>query len=376
MRFTRFAMERWQSTYEHRVRYNLSESGVHPLSVQELLELAGVGDLRELAAIRLGYGQSNGSDPLRETIASLYPGAGPDHVVATVGGAEANLAATWRLVEPDEPVAVMLPNYMQIPGLVESLGGVVHPFRLVEDQAWQPDLDALRSGLEAGARCIVVTHPNNPTGATLTEDSMRGILDLAHRYGAWILADEVYRGAEVRGPETASFWGRHDRVIVTHSLSKAYGLPGLRVGWVVAPPEVAADLWARTDYTTIVPASLSDRLARVALEPGTRERVLARTRAIIRENLEVLTAWLDGQGGLFQYRRPDAGAICYVRYDAPVRSVDLAEKLRVEQEVLIVPGAHFGMDAFVRLGFGLPRNELETALDRLGEAFRQVVASV
>ncbi len=201
------------------------------------------------------------------------------------------------------------------------------------------------------------------------------MIALAQRSGAWILADEVYRGAEVGEVETPSFWGRYDRVIVTNSLSKAYGLPGLRVGWVVAPAEVVADLWARTDYTTITVASLSDALARAALQPETRARVLARTRGIIRENLAVLTDWLEEQDGLFHYRPPDAGAICYVRYEAPMGSTALAEKLRVEQDLLVVPGDQFGMDRYLRIGFGPPRAELQVALGRLEEAFREVLAS-
>ena len=145
MTFLPFLMERWQSTYEHRVRFNLSESGVHPMTVRELLDLA---DSRlDIGAIRLGYGQSNGSDALRERIAALYPGATDACVVATTGGAEANFAATWYLAATKRTAAVMLPNYMQVPGLVESAGGTVLPFHLREEDAWQPDLDELRAAL-------------------------------------------------------------------------------------------------------------------------------------------------------------------------------------------------------------------------------------
>lgn len=371
MRFTPFAMERWQSTYEHRVRFNLSESGVHPLTLGELLELTG---LEGLGDVGLGYGQSNGSDALRATIAALHPGTADDQVLVTAGGAEANFATCWHLLEPDGPVAVLLPNYMQIPGLVSSFGGRVLPVHLREDAGWQPDLDQLTDALEAGARFILVTNPNNPTGVALSPPTMDRVVELARRHGAWILSDEVYRGAEVGETETPSFWGRYERVIVTNSLSKAYGLPGLRVGWVLAPADVRSDLWARTDYTTITVASLSDALAHAALQPDNRDRILARTRRIIRENLAVLSEWLDGQDGLFHYQPPDAGAICYVRYEAPMGSTALAEKLRVEQDLLVVPGDQFGMDHYLRIGFGPPRAELEVALDRLEGAFREVLA--
>jgi aspartate/methionine/tyrosine aminotransferase len=364
-------MERWQSTYEHRVRYNLSESGVHPLAVSELLALAGA-DPDMLNRLRLGYGQSNGSDALRASIAALYPGATDANVLVTVGGAEANFASAWQLVEPGDAVAVMLPNYMQIPGLSESFGARVLPFPLREEDGWRPDLDALARALEDGARVILVTNPNNPTGRILEPEAVDHIVELAVRHGAWIIADEVYRGAELEGAETPSFWGRTDRVLATNSLSKAYAIPGLRIGWVVGPEEIVASLWGRTDYTTIAPATISDHLAVLALEASTREKIFERTRGIIRRNLRSLRAWLDGRADLFRYTPPDAGAICTIRYDAPIGSSALAEKLRVEKDVLVVPGDHFGMDHFVRIGFGPPPSELTEALGRVAEAFEEI----
>jgi aspartate/methionine/tyrosine aminotransferase len=371
VRFTPFAMERYQSTFEHRVRINLSESGVHPLTVDELLEIAGadagVGD------IRLGYGQSNGSDELRDRIAALYSDADDSNVLVTVGGAEANFTCFWHLFETEQKAAIILPTYGQVPGLMESFEGRIMPVHLVEDNDWQPDLDALEAALEAGARFVLITNPNNPTGAALTDASMDAIAEMTERHGAWIMADEVYQGAENGTETTRSFWGCHDRVLVTNSLSKAYGLPGLRLGWVLGPSELVAKLWGHTDYTTIAVASVSDALACVALEPETRGRIMARTRGIVRANLGLLEGWMAAQEGRFSYRPPDAGAICYAKYDAPVNSTDFAEKLRTEKSVLVVPGDHFGMDSFLRIGFGNPEDELLEGLALVRDAFDEVV---
>lgn len=372
MKYTPFRMERWQSTYENRVEINLSESGVHPMTVAELLALAGHSG--GVDGVRLGYGQSNGSDELRDRIAALYPGATEASVLVTVGGAEANFVAHWHLLERDRPASVMLPNYMQVPGMVENFGASILPFHLLEETGWQPDLDQLEDALEQGASFILVTNPNNPTGAVLTEQSMDGIVALAEQYGAWILSDEVYRGAEVRGEETQSFWGRTERVLVTNSLSKAYGLPGLRLGWLVGPPELVKDLWGRTDYTTISPSTLSDFLATVALETATRDKILQRTRGIVRENFAALQEWIGTQQGLFSYRPPDAGAICYMRYHPEINSSVFAEKLRAEKDLLVVPGDHFGMDRYLRIGFGNPHDELMEALGRIAEAFVELGA--
>ncbi|MBM4183755.1 MAG: aminotransferase class I/II-fold pyridoxal phosphate-dependent enzyme [Gemmatimonadetes bacterium] len=370
MRYAPFRMERWQSTYEHRVRYNLSESGVHPLTVRELLELAG--SRLDPDQVRLGYGQSNGSDELRALIAAMYPGATDASILVTVGGAEANFASFWNLMETGGKAAVVLPAYGQGAGLLESFGGWLMPVPLLESDAWQPDLAALEHALAGGARFVLVTNPNNPTGAALSSESMDRIVELTDRHGAWILADEVYQGAEIGEARTPSFWGRHERVLVTNSLSKAYGLPGLRIGWIVGPPSTIADLWGRTDYTTICPAALSDALACVALDPVTRGRIRERTQDIVRKNLKLLEDWMDAQSGRFRYRPPDAGAICFARYDADVDSTAFAEKLRVDKSVLVVPGDHFGLDRFIRIGFGNPASELLEALYLVREAFDEM----
>ncbi len=375
MRYTPFRMERWQSTYEHRVRINLSESGVHPLTVGELLELSDT-DLA-LDQTLLSYGQGNGSDELRSLIADPYAGATDASILVTVGGAEANFTCFWHLFEADRKAAVVLPTYGQVPGLIESFGSQLSPVNLIEEEEWRPDLAALEAALQDGATFVLVTNPNNPTGAALSRESMDAIAEMTERHGAWILADEVYAGAEASGAErTPSFWGCHDRVLITNSLSKAYGLPGLRLGWIVGPDELIEELWGRTDYTTICPASLSDALACIALEPGTRARIGERTRDIVSANLGVLEEWMRAQEGRFRYRPPDAGAICYARYDAPINSTEFAEKLRVEKDVLVVPGDHFGMDHYLRIGFGNPKNELLDGLGRIGEAFDEVAATL
>ena len=371
MRFSPFRMERWQSTYEHRVRFNLSESGVHPLTVGELLELTGHAE--GVDDVLLGYGQSNGSDELRGLIAGQYSDATEANVLVTVGGAEANFTCFWHLVDQEGPAAVILPTYGQVPGLLDSFDGRLSPVHLIEEEDWQPNLEELERALQGGARFVLITNPNNPTGASLTDESMDAIASMTEKHGAWILADEVYAGAETGTEPTRSFWGCHDRVLVTNSLSKAYGLPGLRLGWILGPPDLVNELWGRTDYTTIAPASVSDVLACLALRPDNRARIMERTRGIVRANLGLIEGWMGEQEGRFRYRAPDAGAICYAHYDAPVNSTEFAEKLRTEKDVLVVPGDHFGMDHYLRLGFGNPQDELMEALGRVREGFDEVV---
>ena len=361
MPFVTFDLERWQSTWENRVRYNLSESGVHPLSVRELLALAETA-ADPLLDVRLGYSQSNGTDALRERVAALYPGASPEQVLVTNGSAEANYVAALRVIEPGDQVAMLMPNYLQLWGHVQNLGAQVRAFRLHEDREWAPDPAEIRSAIAPGTKLVVVTNPHNPTGHILAEEMRRAIIDRAAEVGAWLLADEVYTGAERAGKTTPSFWGSYDRLICVAGLSKAYGLPGLRIGWLVGPAPIVADAWARHDYTTIGPSGASDHLATLALRPEVRERLLARTRGILRENYPVLEQWLKGFGKSFSWIPPQAGAICFVRYRPAVDGEALVERIRAGQNVLLVPGEHFGMPGYIRFGFGNELPELRAAL--------------
>ena len=369
MAFQPFAMERWQSTWENRVRYNLSESGVHPLSAAELLALAGDA-AEDVLGRRLGYPQSNGTEPLRAAIAALYPGAGLDHVLVTSGSAEANFINCWRLLEPGAKVAVVVPTYMQTWGLAKNFGALVREIHLREELGWQPDPREIDAAITPDTRLVIVTNPGNPTGALLAPELAERIARRADAAGAWLLADEVYQGAErAGGTPTPSFWGQAERVIAVNGLSKAYGLPGLRLGWCVAAPAHIAELWARKDYTTIGPTVMSDALATLALHADVRPRVFERTRQILRTNWAIMDEWLKGRDGEFTYRAPEAGAIVWARYRTPTGSSALAETLRVEHDVLIVPGDQFGVDGYVRLGFGLPADELRHALEQVGRGF-------
>jgi aspartate/methionine/tyrosine aminotransferase len=371
MKLEPFDLERMQSTYENQVEVNLAESGVHPLRLRELVD--DDAGRTAMFAEAICYPQSNGTAPLRDAIASLYPGATRDHIQVTTGGSEANYLTTWNLVDPGDHVVLMVPNYMQTAGLARAFGATVTEWPLVFDGGrWRPDTAALEASVRPNTKLIIICNPNNPTGARLTAGDLDAIAAIASKRGSWILSDEIYRGAERDAVATPSMWGRTDRVLITSGLSKAYGLPGLRIGWIAGPVERVASLWGYHDYTTIAPAALSDFLARRALEPATRSRILARTRAILNENFPVIQAWLDQRCAIFSYAPPEAGAIVYVRYGVPINSTELVTRLRTEQSTLIVPGDHFGMDGYLRIGYGEPADYLRRGLARLD----QVVATV
>ena len=377
MRIEPFRMERMQSTYENYVDYNLSESGVRPMRASEILEMAG-GPGRFLDT-ELGYSQSNGTEELRDRIAAFYDGARRDAVLVTNGGSEANYAAFWSLLERGDRVAFMIPNYLQTWGLSRAFAGRADAFRLTPRREggrmrWALDIEALRRAVTRKTRVILVTNPNNPTGAVLTAAEMDEVVRAARRAGAWIIADEIYRGAELSGRTTPTFWGRYGRVLITSGLSKAFGLPGLRIGWVIGPPAAVRRLWSYRDYTTIAPGMLSDCLGRIAMDPKRRETIFARTRVIIRNNLPVLERWIHTHDDIFGYIPPEAGAIAFVRYALPVGSIPLVGRLRVDRSVLVCAGDHFGMARHLRIGFGSDADYMRRGLDRIDATLEELRA--
>jgi aspartate/methionine/tyrosine aminotransferase len=358
-----FEMERWQSKYGHLVDYDLSESGVRPLSLKELL--GPDADVDRFLATSLGYPASKGSPALRSVIASQYRDAEEDQVLVTNGSSESIFAISLRMFEKGDEIVVMLPNYMEYHGLARAFGGTVRPLWLKEQLGWQFDPGELAQLVTRKTKAIAVCNPDNPTGAILASAQRKALLDTASDAHAWILADEVYIGAEREAPRTETLFGAYDQVLVTNGLSKAFAVPGLRLGWTIGPKTVVQDLYRYHDYLTLTPSKLSDELAQLVLSADRREMILARTRSILQANYRVMKGWIDRHGSLFTHVPPGAGAICYLRYHFNMNSTKFAERLRIEKSVLIVPGDQFGMDGFIRIGMGNELSRFNAGLERI-----------
>jgi aspartate/methionine/tyrosine aminotransferase len=369
MRIEIFDLERGQSLWEHKVELNLSESGVHPVTLRDL-ESLGL-DLAEIEGLALGYVQTNGTPELRRALSRLYPGSHEDCFEVTNGTAEANYLVTQTLLHTGDTLLCETPNYLQVSGVARNLGARVETFGLQQHLDWAPDWDAFQRGLEHRPRLIYVSHPNNPTGYVLSEDEVELIVEGARSVDAWLLADEVYRGAELDGEPSTGFWGSYDKTIVTCGLSKAYGIPGARIGWVAGPPELVDRCWHLHDYTTIAPAALSDRIAQFAVRPEIKEQLHERARGFMVPNRDLFREWVSSLEGLVEYREPRAGAYGFVRYRAEVDSEPLCTTIRERQSVLLVAGAWMGMEKFLRISLGTPREELEEGLRRVGEELRK-----
>ena len=371
--FQPFELERIMSEWEQVVDYNLSESGAHPMKLKELLAYdPEVLDL--MLEMELGYGYAEGAPALREAIAQWYPGATAENVLVTVGCIEANYLTYTTVLQPGDGVAIQTPNYLQGWGVAHNIGAVRRTFSLDPNRGWALDIGQLEAAVTGSTKLIAICNPNNPTGHILTPDEEDDLIRVAERSGAWLLADEIYAGAERETDTvTPTLYGRYPKLISAGSLSKAFGLPGLRIGWLVAPKELITELWQRHEYLTISAAKLSSHaLAPVALRPDVRASIFARTRQFIRTGWTHFAPWIEAHRDVVSLVPPQASAIALVRYTLKMDSVSLAHRLIQDASVLIGPGDYFGVPNHIRISYGLPPDYLCAGLERVSRTLRQI----
>jgi len=362
MKIRPFGVERWMDRYETTCRYNLAETCVESLTVAELLDLAERnGDaLDRLRGLKLTYGAIPGSDRLRAAIAALYARQSPANILATHGAIGANALVYQALVEAGDRVVTVLPTYQQHHSIPESLGAEVRTLRLREADGFLPDLDELRALVGPRARLIAFTNPNNPTGSLMDRATLEHIVAIAESAGAWILSDEVYRGIDQAGEGfTPSVADLYARGISTGSMSKVYSLAGLRLGWIAGPAGLLETVTTHRDYNTISVGMLDDFFATMALEA--RAPILARSRAIVRENLAILDRWVAVEPAL-SYVRPGGGTTALLRYGSEEPSESFCVRLIEATGVMLTPGSALDMEGYARIGYANNRAVLEPGL--------------
>ena len=372
--FQAFAVEQFLSENEHNVQFNFSESGVHPLSYSEFFEIAAV-DTDALFSQLIDYPQVNGFESLREVIASRYPGATAENVLVTVGASEANTLVASTLPEHGHNLVKLTPTYEQLGGNAINLGYEVRNVPLVEQQDWDIDTDKLAAAVDEKTSVVHVVNPNNPTGKILSAKDREALVSAAKLHHSWLVADEVYIGTERDSDdETPSFWGEYDQTIVINSMSKAYGMPGLRMGWMVAPKEIIESCWRRHEYAAISASRFSMRLAEYALKEPAASKLKARARNLIRRGFGTLKEKLNVHPGVFSVVPPQASAMSFVKFELPISSEELALRLLREQDVLVIPGSKFGMDDHFRFSSALLEDHLVEGLDRFNEVVGDILS--
>lgn len=365
MKIEDFHVEIWMNDYETKCRHNIAETCVDSLTFADLMDLAGKTRdiLGELNGMKLTYGAIEGSLRLRSAISTLYPGRGPHEVLVTHGAIGANALLYDTLIESGDEVVSIVPAYQQHYSIPESRGARVKRLQLRAEDGYLPDLDALAALVTPETKIITLTNPNNPTGSVIDEARLRGIVDIARRHNAWVLCDEVYRGVDQASDALpASMAEIYDRGIAVGSMSKAFALAGLRLGWIVASADLLQKVTVHRDYNTISVGMIDDHVASIALENC--EALLRRNRQIVRTNLTILDDWMSRQP-LMSWVRPAGGTVTLLNYDLDIGSYEFCRRLMDETGVLLTPGAAFEMEGTVRIGFGNGTDALLGGLDGL-----------
>ena len=372
MKIDTFGVEMWMNEWETKCDYNLAETCVESLTIDQLFQITGKNkkDLSEILSLKMTYGEIKGSDRLRKAIAALYEKQSLENVLVTHGTIGANMLVHKTLVDNGDRVVSIVPTYQQHFSIPKSIGADVHFLQLREENNWLPDLDELKRLVIPGTKLIALTNPNNPTGSLIDKEMLNEIADIANTADSWILCDEVYRGTDQHGSGmTASIADTYEKGISTAGMSKAYSLAGLRLGWVAAPNSVIEDVMIHRDYDTISVGMIDDYLATIALEGV--DRLLERSHEITRGNLSYLASWVDGERKL-SWVKPNSGTTALIKIELPIKSYDFCVKLLQNTGVMFTPGAAMGMEGFIRVGYANNPDVLKTGLSRVSEYLKNI----
>lgn len=367
MKIAPFGVEIWMNDFETKCRYNLAETCVESVTVDELLEISGAADtlLDQVRPMKLTYGPIEGSLRLRTAITSLYGTVDPDNVIVTHGAIGANSLVHLALVERGDRVVSVIPAYQQHYSIPVAIGADVQILRLREEDAWLPDLAELERLATPGTKLICFTNPSNPTGSLMDEAYLSQIVEVARRVGAYVLCDEVYRGTNDTDPGiTTSIVDLYEKGISTASMSKSFSMAGLRLGWIAGPPEVIAEVAIHRDYNTISVGMIDDLLACLALE--NKDAILQRSQEIARSHRKIVDDWLANEPRA-RWVRPKSGTTALLRYDLDLPSRDFCVELLEQTGVLLTPGSAMDIEGYLRLGYAGNRDELVTGLPLISQ---------
>jgi aspartate/methionine/tyrosine aminotransferase len=373
-----FALERWMTTHELSARYDIAESGILPLSTNDLLAFEEPEEqqaiLEGLLETPLGYSEASGSLELRTTLASTYSDCTPENILVTTGAIEANFLLFNVLLDPGDHVVAVNPAYQQLNSVPRAIGAEVALWR-IGPESFRYDLGELERLMSPRTRLIVVNTPHNPTGAMLSEEELGRVYGLAESVGAWVLCDEAYRWLEVPGGDRFAppAFDYGPSAISVGTISKPFGLPGLRIGWIAAPPEIVAECWSMRDYTSLSPGKLSDALAILAFKH--KDHIVERNRKIIGQNLEATKRFVEERSEVLSWTPPQGGLLALLRYVFDMPSIELANRLSEEHGVMLAPGLAFGFEHHLRIGIGQDPPVFAEGLRRAGAFFDQLRGS-
>lgn len=352
-----FRLESYFGAWEFKARHHLTASDAQTLPMSELLAMASDADRHRWNHLALGYIPTEGTFELREAIARTYEHIGAADILCFAGAEEGLYCAMHALLEPQDHAVVLVPNYQSMESVPRSICEV-SGIALHASDGWNLQLEELRAALRPNTRVVAVNFPNNPTGKIVDNATFEALIDMCRERGIYLFSDEVYRGIERDGrkrlPQAAD---RYERALSLNVVSKAYGLPGLRVGWIACRDHrVLARMMKLKHYLSICNAGPSELLAAIALKA--RDRILARNRDLTAENLRKLDAFFERHTDRFAWYAPDGGCIAYPRYLGSEGVERFCERVVDEAGVLLLPASMYRSDLLptppdrFRIGYG------------------------
>ena len=368
MKIKPFAVEEWMNAWEVGAKYNIAETCVDSISMNELFELTGEDKtefLNRLCARRLSYGDIEGLPEFRKGVCGLYKTLNIENIVPTHGASGANHHVFYSLISPGDRVVSIMPTYQQLYSIPESYGADVQILHLSKENNYLPDLEKLRRLVTPKTKMICINNPNNPTGALMSEQMLREIVEIARSVDAWILCDEVYRHLSQEDGWCPSIVDLYEKGISVSSMSKVFSLAGLRLGWIATHDmSVVKSCLSHRDYNLVSCGVFDEMLAAAALKH--RDKLLERSRKIVRENLQILDDWVGSEPHV-SYVKPKAGTTALVYYDLDISSYEFCEEMYKKTGAFVTPGDCFEVPHSMRIGYAYGKQGLLDGLKAISE---------
>lgn len=357
MKIEDFGVEQWMNAWETKCTYNVAETCVYSLSLNELFELCGTDPQEFYGAIssrRFTYGDIEGSPAFLEGVAKLYRTVEPGHIIPTHGATGANSLVLTTLIAPGDHVVSIMPTYQQLYSIPEMCGAKVDIMHLDPAKHYHVDAAELEALVTDDTKAICINNPDNPTGALLTAEELEAIVEIARKHDAWLVCDEVYRLLTQDDVYPESAIDLYDKAVVTSSMSKVWSLAGIRLGWCITKSaELRHDLLSHRDYNLISCGMFDEAVAALAL--ANADKILERSRRIVRQNLAALEEWVDAEPHL-SFVKPEAGTTALVYYDYEIDSYTFCIDMIERSGALVTPGDCFEEPKSMRIGYAYSDN--------------------
>ncbi|MFV0395903.1 MAG: aminotransferase class I/II-fold pyridoxal phosphate-dependent enzyme [Coprobacillaceae bacterium] len=364
MKLETFALESWMTEHEKEYTYNLAESCVAALSIEDLLSYTNNAKeiLDNLYKTKLDYGPIEGSKKLMLGILKLYDTGNYENLAICHGCISANEMVLTSLLDKEDHIITILPTYQQLYSLPQSYGVEVIFVRLQKEKGWIPEVNEFETLIKSNTKMICLTSPNNPTGTSFSKTLLEELVVLAKKYDLYIFIDEAYRGASISKEVAIS--DIYEKGISTGSMSKVFGLPGIRMGWIKGPTSLIKEINNRKDYHMISNGYIYDYLASIALEQY--DKIHERTLRICEQNRQLIKDWIANEP-LVSCVLPTTGTIAFLEYHIDMPSDELCIKLQKDTGVFFVPGSCFGIEHHLRFGMANDPEIIEEGLTIFSE---------